>query len=382
LDDKRSRAPTTARRCRVLLVGGGTAGHVSPLLAVAEVLARLADVELLFIGGRRGLEGELARKAGIRFHAMPLPSLRDPDSRLAFIGQALLLPLATLSAVVRIARFRPAVCVTSGSFSALPALFAARLLRVPIYLWVGDAIPGRALRAAAGWSARIGVTFAPALATLPRGRASVTGNPIRGSLLRWTKAAGRDALGLPAGVPVVFVTGGSQGSEKINTAVSGALKRLLRRAAVVHHTGPAHLARAEAQRELVDPADRGRYQPRGYFHDDMGAALAAADLVVGRAGSSSIAEPLAFGTPLVLIPFGASMSGHQSANARAAAETGAATILPESDLDGDRLAAVVNGLLDDGPRLARMAAAAKAAGRPDAAEAIARDVLALGRCGP
>lgn len=365
----------------MLLVGGGTAGHVSPLLAVAEALGELVDVDLLFIGGRRGLEGELARKAGIPFHATPLPSLRDPDSRLAFAGHALLLPIATLSAFVRIARYRPSVCVTSGSFSALPALFAARLLRVPIYLWVGDAIPGRALRAAAGWSARIGVTFAPALAALPRGRATVTGNPIRRSLLRWTRAAGRAALGLPDDLPVVFVTGGSQGSDRINTAVSGALRRLVRRAAVIHHTGPANLARAEAQRELLDPADRGRYQPRGYLHDEMGGALAAADLVVGRAGSSSIAEPLAFGTPLVLVPFGASMSGHQAANARAAAETGAATILPESDLDGDRLAAVVNGLLDDGPRLARMAAAAKAAGRPDAATAIAREVLALGGCG-
>lgn len=364
----------------MLLVGGGTAGHVSPLLAVAEALGQLTDAELLFIGGRRGLEGDLARKAGLAFHATPLPSLRDPDSKLALIAQLLLLPLATADALVRVARFRPGVCLTSGSFSALPALMAARALRVPIYLWVGDAIPGRALRAVAGWSARIGVTFEPALAALPRGRASVTGNPIRRSLLRWTKAEGRAALALGPG-PVVFVTGGSQGSEKINAAVSGALARLVRSASIIHHTGPAGIAKAEAQRALLPPADRDRYRPHAYLHEEMGAALAAADLVVGRAGSSSIAEPLAFGTPLVLIPFGASMSGHQAANARAAAEHGAAMILAESDLDGDRLAAVVNGLLDDPVRLARMAAAAKTAGRPDAAALIARDLLALGRCG-
>ncbi len=259
-------------------------------------------------------------------------------------------------------------------------LLAARLLRIPIYLWVGDAIPGRALRAVAGWSSGIGLTFEPAMKAMPRGRAMVVGNPVRKSLLRWTKAEGQRVLGLDPAVPVVLVTGGSQGSEKINAAVASALSRLVRRAAVVHHTGPANLPRAQAQWALLGEADRGRYQPHGYLHDEMGAALAAADLVVGRAGSSSIAEPLAFGVPLVLIPFGAAMSAHQAANARAAAELGAAVVLPESDLDGDRLAAVVTGLLDDPVRLARMAANAKAAGRPGAAEQIALAVLALGGC--
>ncbi len=251
---------------------------------------------------------------------------------------------------------------------------------MPIYLWVGDAIPGRALRAVAGWSAGIGLTFEPAMNTLPRGRATVTGNPVRGSLLKWTKADGRRALGLPESGPVVFITGGSQGSEKINGATFSGLARLVRRAAIVHHTGPAQLARAEAQRSLLPEADRARYQPHGYLHEEMGAALAAADLVVGRAGSSSIAEPLAFGVPLILIPFGASMSAHQAANARAAADLGAALILPESDLDGDRLVSIVAGLLDDPARLARLASNAKSAGRPAAAETIARAVLALGGC--
>ena len=361
-------------------MGGGTAGHVSPLLAVAEALSAMAAVELRFIGGRRGLEGDLARKAGIRFHATPLPSLRDPDSKVALALHLLLLPIAALDAIFQLIRSRPNVALTSGSFSSLPVLFAARLFRVPIYLWVGDAIPGRALRAVAGWSSGIGLTFEPAMDRLPRGRATVTGNPVRASLLKWTKADGRRALGLPASGPVVFVTGGSQGSEKINGAVFTGLARLLRRAAVVHHTGTAQLARAEAQRALLPETDRARYRPHAYLHEEMGAALAAADLVVGRAGSSSIAEPLAFGVPLVLIPFGASMSAHQAANARAAADLGAALILPESDLDGDRLVSIVAGLLDDPARLARLASNAKTAGRPAAAETIARAVLALGGC--
>src|SRR5438552_10972174 len=341
----------------------------------------MAAVELRCIGGRRGLEGDLARKAGIRFHATPLPSLRDPDSKVALALHVLLLPIAALDAIFQLIRSRPNVALTSGSFSSLPVLFAARLFRVPIYLWVGDAIPGRALRAVAGWSSGIGLTFEPAMTAVPRGRATVTGNPVRGSLLRWTKVEGRRALGLPPEGPVVLVTGGSQGSERINTATQSGLSRLVRRASIVHHTGPAYLARAQAGRALLPEADRARYQPHGYLHDEMGAALAAADLVVGRAGSSSIAEPLAFGVPLVLVPFGAAMNAHQAANARAAAELGAAVILAESDLDGDRLVSIVTGLLDDPARLGRMGASARAAGRPSAAETIARAVLALGGCG-
>lgn len=299
---------------------------------------------------------------------------------MALILHALLLPIAAIDALVQLIVFRPGVALTSGSFSALPVLFAARLLRIPIYLWVGDAIPGRALRAVAGWSSGIGLTFEPTMRGMPRARATVTGNPVRGSLLKWTRADGRRALALPETGPVVFVTRGSQGSERINGAVTSGLSRLVRRATVIHHTGPAQLPRAQAARATLPEPDRARYQPHGYLHEEMGAALAAADLVVGRAGSSSIAEPLAFGVPLVLIPFGAAMNAHQAANARAAADLGAALILPESDLDGDRLVSVVTGLLDDPARLARMAANAKAAGRPEASDTIARAVLALAGC--
>ncbi|HEY8655452.1 MAG TPA: glycosyltransferase [Candidatus Limnocylindria bacterium] len=348
---------------------------------MAEALQEAAPgTELRFVGGRRGLEAELAAKAGIRFHATPLPSLRDPDSRIALVAHLLLVPVAAADALIALARSRPDVALTSGSFSSLPVLFAARLLRIPIYLWVGDAVPGRALRALAGWSSEIGITFLPALAFMPRDRARVTGNPVRRSLLRWTRAEGRRALGLAADAPVVLVTGGSQGAERINSALFAALSRLVRGATIVHHAGPAHIAKAQAQRALLPESDRPRYQPYAYLHEEMGAALAAADLVVGRAGSSSIAEPLAFGTPLILIPFGAAMNAHQAANARAVAESGAAMVVTEGELDGDRLAAVVAGLLADPARLARMGAAARELGRPEAARVIAGDLLRLGGC--
>jgi UDP-N-acetylglucosamine--N-acetylmuramyl-(pentapeptide) pyrophosphoryl-undecaprenol N-acetylglucosamine transferase len=365
----------------VLLVGGGTGGHTSPLLAVAEALrASDPDVRLLFIGGRRGQEGKVVPEAGIPFHALPTSSLRDPDSRLALVGAVLGVPLAFLDALLRIAVFRPSAMVTSGGAIAIPVVLAARALRVPVYLWAGDAMPGRASRILGRFCARIGVTFDQARQFFPPRRSVLTGTPIRASLLRWEREPARARMGVPADALLIVVTGGSQGSERVNEAVFASLARLLKSAYVLHVTGEAHFAKAEARERALPEDQRARYLPRAYLRDEMGAVLAAADLVIGRAGSSSIAEPLAFGTPLVLIPYGAAMEGHQEANARAAVESGAAMIIRESQLDPDRLTAEVAGLINDPARLRRMADAARKAGRRDAATEIATAVLALGGC--
>ena len=318
--------------------------------------------------------------AGIPFHATPLPSLRDPESRFAFVSAAARLPIAFVDAFVRTAIFRPDVLCTSGGFIAIPIALAARLLRVPIYLWEGNAIPGRTNRMLAGWSRRVGVSFDQARRWLPARRAVLTGTPIRSSILRWTRADGRRAFDIPASAALVTITGGSQGSEKINDAILSALARILPKTHVLHVTGEASFARAEAKRTALPAELRPRYVVRARLGDDMGAALAAADLVVGRAGASSIAEPLALGVPLVLIPLGVAMDAHQDANARSAVEAGAATRLPESELDDGRVVAVVTGLLQDAPRLERMSAAARAAGQPDAARAIATDLVQIGGC--
>lgn len=365
----------------MLLAGGGTGGHTSPLLAIAEALREAApEAQLSFIGGRRGLEGRLVPEAGIPFTALPTASLRDPDSALALVRAVLGVPIAYVAALAHFVSFRPAVCCTSGGAVAIPVVLAARTLRVPVYLWAGDALPGRASRMLGRFCAKIGTTFDQARSSFPARRAAVTGTPIRMSLLRWTRDDARARMGVPPGAALVVVTGGSQGSERVNDAIFGALPRLLEKAYVLHVTGEAHVAQATARERTLPDELRARYLPRAYLRDEMGAVLAAADLVVGRAGSSSIAEPLAFGVPLVLVPFGAAMEGHQEANARAAEEAGAAIVIREGELDADRLTAQVTGLLNDAARLRRMREAARAAGRRDAARDIAGDVLALGGC--
>ncbi len=317
-------------------------------------------------------------EAGIPFRALPTSSLRDPDSRLALLRAMLGVPIAYLAALFHIARFRPRVCCTSGGAVAIPVVLAARTLRVPVYLWAGDALPGRASRLLGRFCTKIGTTFEQARYAFPSRRASVSGTPIRSSLLRWQRDDARAKMGVPAQAALIVVTGGSQGSQRVNDAIFGALPRLLRKAYVLHVTGEAHIGQATAREQTLPEDLRARYLPRAYLRDEMGAVLAAADLVIGRAGSSSIAEPLAFGVPLVLIPFGAAMEGHQEANARAAAEAGAAIVIREGELDADRLTAKVMGLLNDSAQLGRMAQAARTAGRRDAAKDVARDLLAMG----
>lgn len=318
--------------------------------------------------------------AGIAFHATPMPSLRDPESRVALLRTVVSVPLAFFDALAAIWRFRPDVCCTTGGVVAIPVTLAARIIRVPVYLWDGNALPGRATRLLASLSSRIGVTYEQARRALPRGRTVLAGTPIRASLLKWTRERGRETFAVPADAMLVVVSGGSQGSERVNDALWSALGRIVRRAYVLHITGEKHGARAEARRANLAVEVRDRYIVRPFLGDEMGGALAAADLVIGRAGASSIAEPLAFGVPLLLIPFGAAMEGHQEANARAMVEAGAAMSMREGELDGDRFTAQVSGLLDDPARLRRMANAARAAGRPRAAQEIARDLLALGGC--
>jgi UDP-N-acetylglucosamine--N-acetylmuramyl-(pentapeptide) pyrophosphoryl-undecaprenol N-acetylglucosamine transferase len=343
---------------------------------VSDALRAEAPCRFAFVGGRRGLENRIIPASGIAFHRTLMPSLRDPESRLSLVRAALALPISLLQALFVLLRERPRAVLTSGGLVSLPVVLAAALARVPVVIWNGDAVPGRVNRLLARFARRVAATFPEEERYFPRDKVVVTGNPVRAELLRWTRASGRAALDLPGDARVVLVGGGSQGSQAINAAVDAALTRLLASAYVVHLTGEAYLTRAEARRGSLLPAERReRYRPYAFLREEMGAALAAADLMVGRAGSGTIAEALALGLPLVLIPFGVAASGHQLANARSVVDAGAAVLVRESELDGDRLSAVVVGLLEDRDRLARMRTAAARAGRPDAATRVARLVL-------
>ncbi len=256
---------------------------------------------------------------------------------------------------------------------AIPVLVAARLLRIPVVLWDGNVIPGRSVRATARLAGAVAVTDPRTCEALAARRCYETGTPIRDPRTIDREAARRQ-LEVGPGERLMLVFGGSQAVRRFNDAVGGALPHLVERCAVLHVTGDAGYAEALAAREALPAERRARYRPVPFLAEEMTAALAAADLVVGRAGSSTLAECAAFALPLVCVPY-PHAAGHQRANAEAYAATGAARLVEDDAFDAAALLDAARILEDPAIHLA-MSAAARDAGRPGAAAAVAELVAA------
>ena len=288
----------------------------------------------------------------------------DPVRLGLSIPQALILLLAR----------RPAAIFTTGGYVAIPTLLAARLLRIPSVLWDGNVVPGRSVRFVARWASVIAVSHPDTAAALGHPRSYLTGTPIR-ALAGVDVDAARARFGGGPGERILLVFGGSQAVRRINDAVFGALPRLVEHVRVVHVTGDAGYGPALAARETLPEDLRDRYRPFPFLYEEMTDALAAADLLVGRAGASTLAEAAAFALPVAIIPY-PHASGHQRRNAEAYAEAGAAVLVEDDALDADSLVEVA-GLLADPARHALMSAAARDQARPDAAGAVGDLVMAV-----
>ncbi len=279
-----------------------------------------------------------------------------------------------------LARWRPAAIFTTGGFVAIPVLLAAAAERIPVVMWEGNVVPGRSVRATARLASVLAVSFEETCARLAGGsRCFVTGTPIR-DLSRIDAEAARDRLGIPPGERMLLVFGGSQAVRRFNAAVSGALRRLVARVRVVHVTGDAGYAAALADREALPFELRERYRPYPFLRDEMLPTLAAADLVVGRAGSSTLAEVCALGRPMVVVPY-PHAAGHQRANAEVLERAGAAILVDDEKFDAEALLEAA-GILEDPARHAAMSAAARSLARPQAADAVARLIMAAADRGP
>jgi len=368
---------------RLLIAGGGTGGHIYPALAVARSLrARPAPAdaggpaaapELAWLGGHRGLERALVPAAGIPLTRLLLRSLRSAGRDVHLVLDPLRLGLSVPQALILLLVRRPAAIFTTGGYVAIPTLLAASLLRIPSVLWEGNVVPGRSVRFVARRASVLAVTFAETAEALPHPNALVTGTPIRA--LDADPDEARARFGGRPGERILLVFGGSQAVRRINAAVLEALPRLTERVRVIHVTGDDGYAAATIARDALPTALRDRYRPFAFLHEDMTAALAAADLAVGRAGSSTLAEAAAFALPMAIVPY-PHASGHQRRNAEVYAADGAAILVEDADFDAERLVEVA-GLLADPSAHARMSAAARDAARPHAADAVAVLVMAV-----
>lgn len=352
----------------IAMTGGGTAGHVFPGLAVAEELARRWAGRVFWIGGRSGMERQLVERAGLPFHGIPAGKLRRYFS-LRNLTDVARVAAGVAASLAILRRERPAVLFSKGGFVSVPPVIAARLLGIPCITHESDFDPGLATRINMRFCRSVCVSWPQTLSYLPAeasGRAVVTGNPVRAALAQADPARGRAFVGCPAGRPLLLVIGGSLGSSPVNRLVSQCLEGLLEAAFVAHQMGERDYA----------PSTVPGYFTAGFVAEEMPHLLAAADLVVCRAGANTLAELAFLGRPSILIPLPATGSrGDQLRNARMFGEAGAAVVLEEEKADGAALLAAVTSLLGEPSRLAGMGGRAKALARPDAAAAIAGEIL-------
>ena len=359
---------------RVALAAGGTAGHIFPALATLGALRATGDpVEARFFGPDNRGERALVQGHDVPFEAVPAAPLRG-RSPLALARGLARTALGVAAALRSLRRFRPNVMLSTGGYGSFPPSVAARILRLPLVVFLPDVEPGLAVRAESRLATLIAAATEAALPRLPAEKTVVSGYPVRDAF-RTPHEDAREALGWPSGERVLLVAGATQGAQAINQAVWRALPRLCEAARVVHITGQAAADDAASERESLPEPLRERYEPAP-FREDLPALMVAADLAVMRAGASTLGELPAAALPAILVP-GTFAGGHQRENARWLADHGAAVVLEETDLG--TLEEHVLDLLHDDERRGEMAEAARSAGHADGAErlaAILREVAA------
>jgi UDP-N-acetylglucosamine--N-acetylmuramyl-(pentapeptide) pyrophosphoryl-undecaprenol N-acetylglucosamine transferase len=371
-----------------LVAGGGTGGHLVPAVTVAQALAQArGDDAVEIVGSRRGLEGDLLVGTGLAVTKLPGRGFSrsfGPRHVVENVGAAVTLLWACVLALALVVRRRPAVVVAMGGYGCVPVALAAAVLGVPVVLVNLDAVPGAASRLVGRFARAAAVAFPGT----PLKRAVVTGAPIRPEMVAAahpddaTRSAARLTLELPADRFVVGVVGGSLGARSINDAALGLVELWATRGDVaVYHV----VGRRDAP-VMAGSAPAGETAGLVYrqvpYEERMAAFYQAADVVVSRAGASTVAELTVIGVPAVLVPLPGAPGDHQTANATVVSSVGGAVIVPDAQCTGPRLADELDGLMSPPGRLETMGEAAGSLGHPDAVAAVVAVVEAHARAGP
>lgn len=370
--DETRRLPTEQRRLGMIIAGGGTGGHLFPGIAIAEeFLRRDPAYRVLFIGTERGLERKILGRLGLPLRTIPVEGItgRGPLRTAAALAK---IPGSLIASFRILRQFRPDVVVGVGGYASGPAVLTAFAMRVKTAIAEQNAFPGLTNRMLGRFADRIFLTFPTSQRWFPNRRTVVTGNPIRSAFLAEKPS---DAKKDPRFTILVF--GGSQGAHRINRMVGEALEglpHLKNRLRFIHQAGERDLDALTAV-----------YRERGFaaevfpFILDMAAAYGEADLLICRAGATSIAEMTAAGKASILIPFPFAVNDHQAQNAEILSRAGAAIVIAEKELSGSRLAEVIEQLYQNPGTLREMEAAAAALGRKHAAKDIVDTCLMLAR---
>lgn len=371
---------------RILFTGGGTGGHVYPIIALVREIKkraeeeRIADLELYYIGPRGD---DFGKELFEEERVVRVPVSGGKFRRYASFQNAadiVKMGVGILEALWNFFLLVPDVVFSKGGYGAFPACAAAILFRIPLIIHESDAAPGRVNRLFARFAVRIGIAFAAAESYFPKEKTAHVGVPVRTRILGGKKEDARTHLDIFTHHPVIGFCGASQGAQKINNAVVDVLKDLAQDYEIVHQTGAKNyeILAGEA-RVVLEFGHRERYHAFGFLDESgMRDFYAACDLIVSRAGASSIYEIAAYAKPSILIPLAHAAQDHQRANAYEYAATGAAQIIEETNLTPHILLSEIKKLFDDPERMKKMGEAASRFSRLDSAEVVAREILKLG----
>ncbi len=368
---------------KILFTGGGTGGHFYPIIAVAERVTELAQKEKIIETKLYFMSDSPYDKAAlfdnnIEFVPVAAGKLRTYFSIENFFD-AFKTFFGIIGATFKMFSIFPDVVFGKGGYASFPALVAARILRIPVIIHESDSSPGRVNKWAGKFAQKIALSFDEAAHYFPKDKVALTGQPIRSELLRPVKEGAHEFLKLDPTTPVIFVVGGSQGAQLINDALIDILPDLLNKYQIIHQVGAKNLEAVSGRAQVVIEShpNKERYHPIGFLGPlAMKMAAGAADMVISR-GGSFIFEIASWGLPSIIIPITNSNGDHQRKNAFNYARAGACLVMEEANITGTILRAEIEKLLDDKQRLENMGKAAAAYAHPDAAEKIAKQIVAI-----
>ena len=371
---------------RVLISGGGTGGHVYPALAVAQQLQQHYNADILYLGSDDGLETRLVPAAGLRLEAIQAGKLQRFVSWSTVKG-VVRIPVGMAQAVKIVRAFRPDVAFTSGGYVAVPAGLASRITNTPLLMHQQDVSPNLSNKLLAPLATRISVAFADSLRYFPAQKTVQLGNPIRQAILDVRSISSQQArkeLGLASDVPLMLVTGGSQGARHLNQNVCRALPELLKQCQVLHISGNSlfNETRELAEQTLADVESetRQRYRLEPYMDEEMPLALQAADIVLCRSGASSLSELAVLGKPGLLVPLPPAIGGSpQETNAAMFQREQAGEVILNNLLKPELIIERVTYILSQPARLQAMSEAASKLAKPNATGEIVETIVTLAK---
>ena len=369
---------------RVLISGGGTGGHIYPALSVAAQLQKHYNAEILYLGSDDGLETRLVPPTGLHFATIQAGKLHRYISWRTVMG-IVRVPVGMAQAIRIVRRFKPDVAFSSGGYVAVPAGLAARLSGTPILMHQQDVAPNLSNRLLVPLATRISVAFADSVRYFPAHKTLHLGNPIRQAILDVRNVPVQEArakLGLLPDVPVLLVTGGSQGARHLNQVVCQALPELLKQCQVLQISGDKLFDEtqelAEQYMSGLDEATRQRYKLVAYMNEEMSLALQAAEIVLGRSGASMLSELAVLGKPAILVPLAPGIGGSpQETNATMFAAHKAAEVILDADLKRDLLIERVKHTLSSTNYIFNMAKEIQKLAKPDATQEIVDTIVQM-----